>query len=115
MRRTIEETERRRTKQMAYNQKHNITPRAIVKSTESILGKTTVAGDNIEKGAYIEKDRSSVAADPVVSYMTKEQLKKAIDKTRKQMEKVVKELDFIEAARLRDEMLEFQRLLEEKR
>jgi excinuclease ABC subunit B len=113
MRRTIEETERRREKQMAYNKAHNITPRAIVKSTDSALD--ALSGNKPqEKGAYIENESTSLAADPVVQYMSKEQLEKAIKKTKQQMEKVVKELDFIEAARLRDEMFELQKLLKDK-
>ncbi|PLX00392.1 MAG: excinuclease ABC subunit B, partial [Marinilabiliales bacterium] len=113
MRRTIDETDRRREKQTAYNKAHNITPRAIVKSTDSALD--ALAGIKPqEKGAYIENENTSLAADPVVQYMSKEQLEKAIKKTKQQMEKVVKELDFIEAARLRDEMFELQKLLEDK-
>ncbi len=113
MRRTIDETERRRVKQLAYNAKHNITPRAIVKAIDSTLG--NMAGSNPHmKDAYIEKEKHPLAADPVVKYMSKEQLEKAVKKTKQQMEKAVKELDFIEAARLRDEMLELQKLLGEK-
>ena len=113
MRRTIDETDRRREKQTAYNKAHNITPRAIVKSTDSALD--ALAGIKPqEKGAYIENENTSLAADPVVQYMSKEQLEKAIKNTKQQMEKVVKELDFIEAARLRDEMFELQKLLEDK-
>jgi len=113
MRRTIDETDRRREKQTAYNKAHNITPRAIVKSTDSALD--ALAGIKPqEKGAYIENENTSLAADPVVQYMSKEQLEKAIKMTKQQMEKVVKELDFIEAARLRDEMFELQKLLNDK-
>lgn len=108
MQRTIDETDRRRAKQIAYNTEHNITPRQIVKSTASILGQTAVAG--AEKGvkAYVENDEINVAADPVVQYMNADQLDKLIVRTRKAMEKAAKELDFIEAARLRDEMYALQ-------
>jgi excinuclease ABC subunit B len=112
MRRAMDETERRRIKQLAYNAEHNITPRQIVKSTASIMGQTAVAGSNERTGkAYIENDTINVAADPVVQYMNNEQLEKLIDRTRKSMEKAAKELDFIEAARLRDEMYALQQKL----
>lgn len=107
MRRAIDETERRRIKQLNYNVEHNITPRQIVKSTASIMGQTAVAGDKAAK-AYVENDTPSLAADPVVQYMNSEQLDKTIIRTRKAMEKAAKELDFIEAARLRDEMYALQ-------
>jgi excinuclease ABC subunit B len=75
-----------------------------------------VAGSHDKEGEkyYAENDGVSVAADPVVQYMRKDELQKAIDRTRKSMEKAVKELDFVEAARLRDEMFEYQRLMKEK-
>lgn len=112
MQRAMDETERRRIKQLAYNAEHNITPRQIIKSTASIMGQTAVAGNNEKVGkAYIENDSINVAADPVVQYMNNEQLEKLIDRTRKSMEKAAKELDFIEAARLRDEMYALQQKL----
>ncbi|MFC1733906.1 excinuclease ABC subunit UvrB [candidate division KSB1 bacterium] len=112
MQRTIDETNRRREKQMNYNLKHNITPTQITKSTESILGQTTIAG-NKDIRAYIERENIDYAADPVTQYMSKEQLQKAINKLRKNMEEVVKELDFIQAAKLRDEMYVLQKILKE--
>ena len=112
MRKTIEITERRRTIQLKYNQDHNITPTQIIKSTESILGQTAVMDT---KGntprAYIEKNTIDIAADPVVAYMTKGQLQKNIILLKRNMEKAAKELDFMEAARLRDEMQAFQNKL----
>lgn len=111
MQRTIDETDRRRDKQIRYNTLHHITPSAIVKSRASILGQTSVANyKEAEPHAYIESDKANVAADPVVQYMNKEQLQKAIVNTRKNMEKAAKELNFIEAARLRDEMYDLQKL-----
>ncbi|HLO92173.1 MAG TPA: excinuclease ABC subunit UvrB [Lentimicrobium sp.] len=109
MQRAIDETNRRRLKQIAYNIEHNITPRQIIKSTASIMGQTAVAGSS-EKGpkAYIESNDINIAADPVIQYMNVDQLEKLIVKTRKSMEKAAKELDFIEAARLRDEMYALQ-------
>ncbi len=109
MQRSMDETNRRRIKQIAYNTEHNITPTQIIKSTASIMGQTSVAGASGKAGkAYIENDTPSVAADPVVQYMDYSQLDKLILKTRKAMEKAAKELDFIEAARLRDEMFALQ-------
>lgn len=109
MQRAIDETNRRRVKQLKYNELNNITPRQIIKSTASIMGQTAVAGssDKLPK-AYIESETINVAADPVVQYMNYDQLEKLILKTRKSMEKAAKELDFIEAARLRDEMFALQ-------
>lgn len=111
MEQTINETNRRREKQMAYNEEHDVTPQAITKTKEQILGQSTVAGSNTNN-YYSGAEDYQVAADPVVKYMDKEQLQKAIAKTRKSMEQAAKELDFIEAARYRDEMFELQQLLE---
>jgi len=112
MQRAIDETNRRRDKQIKYNIEHNITPKQIIKSTASIMGQTAVAGSSEKLSkAYIENDTIDIAADPVVQYMNKEQLQKLIDKTKKSMEKAAKELDFIEAARLRDEMFALQQKL----
>ncbi|HKR06161.1 MAG TPA: excinuclease ABC subunit UvrB [Bacteroidia bacterium] len=113
MQRTIDETNRRREKQVAYNLKHNITPVGLVKSKADIMSQTTVAGaGKAEVKAYVENDKVSVAADPVIMYMNKDQLQKAIANTKRKMEKAAKELDFIEAARLRDEMYELEKLIE---
>lgn len=113
MKRTIDETDRRREKQIKYNMEHNITPTPIIKSTESILGQTSIADSkNKDPKPYHENDKINIAADPVVKYMNKEQLRKTIQKIKKAMEKSVKELDFIEAARSRDEIFEVQKLLE---
>jgi excinuclease ABC subunit B len=104
MRQTIDETGRRREKQIAYNTEHNITPTQIVKSLDSSLAKAKQVANNY----YVENQDLNIAADPVVQYMTKEQLQKAIQNSRKQMEAAVKELDFMEAARLRDEIAELE-------
>jgi excinuclease ABC subunit B len=106
MQQTINETNRRRDKQVAYNIKHNITPTQIIKSLDSSLAKT-----KSRVNYYVEGTELSVAADPVVQYMSKEQLRKTIQNTRKQMEAAVKELDFMEAARLRDEIAELEKRL----
>lgn len=106
MRKTIEETARRRALQMKYNEEHGMVPTALNKSKEKILEQTKVAdGDAATRHMKYEyTEELSLAADPVVQHMTEEQLNKAILNTRKQMEKAAKELDFIEAARLRDEL-----------
>ena len=110
MRRAIDETDRRREKQVAYNEKHNITPKQFVKSLHAIMGQTSVVDQVTGQKAYIGPDHLSLAADPVVKYMNKDQLQKSINQTRKAMEKAAKELNFIEAARLRDEMFALQEL-----
>ncbi len=113
MQRTIDETNRRREKQLKYNAKHNITPTQIKKSKTSILG----MGDSksaLKEYTFDENIKAGLAADPVVQYMSAEALQKAIEKTEKAMKKAAKELDFIEAARLRDEMFELKKLLKEK-
>ncbi len=110
MQKTMDETDRRREIQIAYNLKHHITPQQIIKPLDNVLGK--VMGKESGPQAYIEPDyRASEAADPVVEYMSKTQIEKAIAKIQKDMKKVVKDLDFIEAARLRDEMLSLEEKL----
>ncbi len=112
MRKTIEETNRRRDKQAEYNLKHGITPTQIIRSTESIMNQTTVMDRKyIEPKAYIESEHINMAADPVVKYMGQDELKKLISQTKKSMERAAKELDFVEAARLRDEMYGLEKLL----
>jgi excinuclease ABC subunit B len=115
MQRMMDETNRRRQKQMAYNEANGITPTQIVKSMRDILGQTSVADvRGRDPRTYYEKDEITAAADPVVQYMTKEKLQKLLAKTRKSMEAAVKELDFLEAARLRDELLALEKFLESK-
>ncbi len=109
MQKTMDETSRRREIQMKYNEEHGITPTAIVKSTQQILGQTSVADSKDEQPkAYIENEEINIAADPVIRYMSKEQLEKAVKKAKEKMEAAVKELDFIDAARYRDEIAELQ-------
>lgn len=106
---TIAETNRRREKQLAYNVEHNITPTAIVKGERSALSKAVPY-------AYVEPDPSAfIAADPVVQHMSVSALEKAIQKVRKAMQEAAKDLDFLEAARLRDEMIKLEDLLKEKK
>jgi len=106
MRKTIEETARRRAIQIAYNEEHGKVPTALNKSKAKIMESTKVAdGDPATRNLKYEyTEEISIAADPVIAYMSAEQLEKTIIFTRKEMEKAAKELDFIEAARLRDEL-----------
>lgn len=106
MQKTIDETARRRAIQMAYNEEHGLVPTALNKSKEKIMESTKVAdGDPATRSLKYEySEEISIAADPVIAYMSAEQLDKTIAFTRKEMEKAAKELDFIEAARLRDEL-----------
>ncbi|MEO0552768.1 MAG: excinuclease ABC subunit UvrB [Bacteroidota bacterium] len=111
----IDETNRRRAIQSEYNSDHGIVPETILRSKESILEQTKVADKKKSSVKYyIEDETHSVAADPVVSYMDKDQLHKAAVRTQKEMEKAAKDLNFIEAARLRDELLELKKLMEDQ-
>lgn len=114
MRKTIEETNRRRDIQMAYNKKHGITPRTVRKSKDEILRQTSVADARTgsETHAYIEPEEPSIAADPLVKYMSKEQLEKSLEETKKRMLQAAKDMEFMEAARLRDELFAMQKQLE---
>ena len=108
----LDETNRRRKIQADYNTEHNIVPTTILKSTEAILGQTKVAdAKKTAKHYYIEPEEQSLAADPVMAYMSKEEIEKQIGLTQKKMEKAAKELDFIEAARLRDELEGLKKML----
>ncbi len=136
MQRTIDETDRRRTIQLKYNEEHGITPQAIVKARNSIIGVDTdiapASGDKAAKHARkyennvadfsslrqqceAEFDKSAgIAADPVVAYMKPASLEKAIDHLRQQMLEASKRMDFIEAAQYRDEMLKLQQRLDQQ-
>ncbi|MFN6090349.1 MAG: excinuclease ABC subunit UvrB [Cyclobacteriaceae bacterium] len=115
MQNAIDETNRRRKIQQDYNLANGITPRTILKSHDSILGQTKVADSKKTlKRYYIEDEEKSLAADPVTAYLTKDELVAMSDRTRKAMEKAAKELEFMEAARLRDEYLAIQKLIEQK-
>ena len=108
MKRALEDTGRRRDKQLAYNEINNITPKQIKKSVQTII-KTSY--EKVIPGSYIKPDSKDLAADPVYKYMNSDEIKKAIELTKKQMKAAAKELDFIEAARLRDEMYLLQKKL----
>ncbi|MCB0514603.1 MAG: excinuclease ABC subunit UvrB [Chitinophagales bacterium] len=116
MQRAIDETERKRQKQIAYNQANNILPTTVKKSREQILQQTSVLDIRQQNSgkAYVEKETPSVAADPIVQYMSKAQLDKSIEDLQTAMKAASAKLDFIEAARLRDEMYALQQILKEK-
>lgn len=116
MQKTIDETNRRREKQLRYNEEHGITPKTITKTKEQIMGQSSVLEiRNLQGGGYVEQEEEvSLVADPVVQYMDKPHLEKLINTTRKRMEKASKDLDFLQAAKFRDEMYELQRIMKEK-
>lgn len=116
MRVAIEETNRRRDTQMAYNTEHGITPITITRSKEAIMGQTKVADSKkgSSKKYYVEPEETSIAADPVVGYLDKDKLGKLIEQTKRKMEKAAKDLDFMEAAKLRDEMVQLEKLHKSK-
>jgi len=113
MQRTIDETDRRRAKQLKYNDENNITPQQIIKASKNIMG---LPVEQISRPSfYVEREAVNIAADPLIPYMDAAAIKKTMDNTRKAMEKAAKQLDFIEAARLRDELYALQEVLEKKK
>jgi len=110
MQTAIDETNRRRSIQMDYNKKHGIEPKSILKSKEAILEQTMVADSKRSgKKYYVEQEIPTIAADPLMEYLDKNQIKQLIGQTRKKMEQAAKDLDFMEAARLRDELFELEK------
>ena len=107
MQRAIDETNRRRAIQLEYNTNNGITPRTIFKSREAIMGQTSIADSKV-KQFYVEPDEIRIAADPIVKYMGKNDLEKVIYDTQVKMERAAKDLDFLEAARLRDELFQLR-------
>jgi excinuclease ABC subunit B len=106
MQKTIDETNRRREKQLIYNEQNNITPRQIRKTTQS-----TLIQNKTESKAYVEKDDFDIAAEPIVKMMTKKQLQNTIEKTKKMMTEAAKKMEFLEAAQYRDELLKLEELM----
>lgn len=117
MQKTIDETNRRREKQLAYNEANGITPKQIKKSFSNALLNTTIDKEEVKVNtpkAYVEPETISIAADPVVQYMSKSQMEKAIERIRKQMQEAAKKLQFIEAAQYRDELLHLEDIFKER-
>jgi len=112
MQHTIDETNRRRVIQMEYNKKHDITPMTISRTKEEIMSQKSIL--DIRGGkpkAYVEADEPSLAADPIIAYMSRDQLEKSISQTESRMKKAAKELDFITAAQYRDELFALKKKL----
>ena len=115
MQQTIDETNRRREKQLKYNEEHNITPATVFKSKEEIMQSTSVLNIRVSPDSYVElEEEMNLAAEPEVEYMNADQLHKAIEATRKKMLEASRETDFLTAAKLRDQMISMQKTLKEK-
>ena len=116
MKRTIDETNRRREKQIRYNEENGITPTQIKKEITNALALERKEKDE-KQGArryYDENIQQAIACDPIVEYMSAEQLKKSIERTRRLMQEAAEKMEFIEAAQYRDEMFKLQELLKKK-
>jgi excinuclease ABC subunit B len=112
MQATIDETNRRRAIQMEYNEIHGITPTTITRSKEDILSRKSILDIKGKKSrAYVEPEETSIAADPLISYMNRDQVEKLLTATEVKMRRAAKELDFISAAQYRDESLELKKKL----
>jgi excinuclease ABC subunit B len=114
MQSTIDETNRRRSIQTAYNEEHGITPQTVRKSRDEILAKKSILDiRGNQKRAYVEPEEPSLAADPVLQYMSRDKVEKMIEDTERKMKKAAKELDFISAAQFRDELFALKKKLKE--
>jgi excinuclease ABC subunit B len=116
MRDTIDETTRRRSVQIAYNEKHGITPRTVTKTREEILAQRSILDvrDTVPTGTYIEKEELNLAAEPVLAYASRSQIEKMIQAAEDNMKKASKDLDFITAAQYRDEMLALKKMIKQE-
>ena len=120
MQRTIDETNRRRTKQLKYNEEHSITPQQIVKQITTSLKSQPVEPEKRKKEAaayapYVEPDSARMVADPIVQQMSRQQVEKSIENTTALMKQAARDLDFLQAAQYRDEILRLKQMLEEKK
>ena len=113
MQKTIDETNRRRSIQMAYNEEHNITPRTVTKSREEIMSQSSILDVRGKGQAYVEPDAPSMAADPLLNYLNRDQMEKMVKDTEKKMKAAAKDLDFITAAQYRDELFALRKRLKE--
>jgi len=114
MQRTIDETNRRRAIQMAYNEKHGITPQTVRKSKADIMSKQSILDIRGKKSYYVEPEaQAGLAADPLLPYLTRDQLEKMVKLTEEKMRKAAKDLDFMSAAQLRDELFDLKKKLGE--
>jgi excinuclease ABC subunit B len=115
MRRTIDETNRRRSTQMAYNDLHGIMPRTVSRTREEIIAQSSILDIRGKKSlAYVESEELSMAADPVTDYMSKEQFEKLMSQTEKKMKDAAKDLDFIMAAQFRDELFAMKKKFKDR-
>jgi len=110
MQKTMDETDRKRIKQISYNTEHGITPQGLNKSTNQILKQTKVANEAYKMETMID-EQANMAADPIIKYMSKPEIEKLIKETERKMKKASKDEDFMEAARLRDEMMELSKMV----
>jgi len=113
MKTTMDETNRRRDIQIAYNEKHGITPKTIKASKEAILSKQSILDIRGKKKAYIEPEEPSLAADPILEFLSRDKVEKMIAETERKMKKAAKELDFISAASFRDELFALRKKLKD--
>ena len=116
MRITMDETNRRREKQIKYNEEHGITPRTVGKTRSEIIEQTSIMDfkGGVQQIYQEDTAEATLAADPIVQYMTKPELKKSLDNTKKEMLTAAKEMNFLLAAKLRDEMFALEKMIEEK-
>jgi len=113
MQKLIDETERRRQKQIAYNLENGITPRSVNKTPQEIMNQPSVAPRTYDS-MYAEQQIEALVADPVLAYMSRPQLERAVADARSRMEEAARDLDFMNAARFRDEMLTLEKLLAQR-